>query len=101
MTETAITGGDSLIVGCVQMTSTPDMAASLDQAARLVAEARDAGAELVALPEMSAMLAPREATTAAARPLGRPSGGGAVPPHGVGQWRVADGGVDRGQTAGK
>lgn len=69
MTETAITGGDSLIVGCVQMTSTPDMAASLDQAARLVAEARDAGAELVALPEMSAMLAPREATTAAARPL--------------------------------
>lgn len=60
---------ESLTVGCVQMTSTPDMAATLDEAARLVDEARDAGAELVALPEMSAMLAPREATMTAARPL--------------------------------
>src|SRR2546430_10530478 len=42
---------DRIRVACVQMTSRADKAANLETAARLVAQAAAAGADLVALPE--------------------------------------------------
>ncbi len=51
---------------CAQLTSTPDMAANIAAACDLVREARAAGADLVALPENVALLAPGADTRAAA-----------------------------------
>ena len=55
-----------LRVACVQMTSTPDVAANLDQAGALVREAAAGGAELVLLPENVACLAGQREMRAAA-----------------------------------
>ena len=52
--------GDTLRVGVVQMNSRADKAANLDKAERLVAEAAEAGARLVALPEYVTYLGPKD-----------------------------------------
>ncbi|NLZ40441.1 MAG: carbon-nitrogen hydrolase family protein, partial [Comamonadaceae bacterium] len=44
-------------IAALQMVSTPDVARNLDVAARLVAEAAGAGAQLAALPEYFCLLA--------------------------------------------
>jgi len=51
---------------CAQLTSTPDMTANIATACDLAREARDAGADLVALPENVALLAPGADMRAAA-----------------------------------
>ncbi|HEU5430939.1 MAG TPA: carbon-nitrogen hydrolase family protein [Thermomicrobiales bacterium] len=51
---------DTLRVGLVQMNSRADKAANLDKAERLIAEAADAGARLVALPEYVTYLGPKD-----------------------------------------
>jgi predicted amidohydrolase len=51
---------------CAQITSTPDMAGNIATACDLVREAREAGADLVALPENVALLAPGADMRAAA-----------------------------------
>jgi predicted amidohydrolase len=48
------------LMGAVQMTSTADRARNLDTALRLVGEAADLGAKLVALPENFAYMGPEE-----------------------------------------
>ncbi len=56
-------------VACVQITSGPDPAANLEAASLWVREARSAGAELIATPEVSNMMGPRRREMAAlARP---------------------------------
>ena len=45
-------------VACIQTRSTDDMAANLDEAARLVRDTADAGAHLIALPEVVALIQP-------------------------------------------
>lgn len=56
-----------LTVAAVQMVSTPDVAANLDAAARLIARAADDGARLVALPEYFCLLGQRDADKLAIR----------------------------------
>ena len=50
---------ERFIAACVQTASGPDMAANLEAAADLVRRARDAGADLIALPENVPLMAPR------------------------------------------
>jgi predicted amidohydrolase len=60
-------------VAAVQLNSGQDKARNLEAAARLVAEAADAGAELIALPEKWNALAAGDALDAAGEPLDGPS----------------------------
>jgi predicted amidohydrolase len=60
-------------MGAVQMTSTADVRRNLDTAARLVSEAADLGAKLVALPENFAYMGPEEGRLAAAESLDGPT----------------------------
>ncbi len=63
----------SYMVAAVQMTSTDDRSRNRDTALRLVAEAADLGARLVALPENFAFMGPEEARLAGAEPLEGPT----------------------------
>jgi deaminated glutathione amidase len=63
----------ALRAGVVQMRSTPDVAANLDRAQALAAQARDLGAELVLLPEGFAFLGPEKDKQRILEPL--PEGG--------------------------
>ena len=47
-------------IAAVQMLSTPDVACNLEQAAARIAEAAEAGAELVALPEYFCLMGRRD-----------------------------------------
>jgi predicted amidohydrolase len=60
-------------MGAVQMTSTADVRRNLDTAVRLVSEAADLGAKLVALPENFAYMGPEEGRLAAAESLDGPT----------------------------
>ncbi len=59
----------SYTIAAVQMTSTDDRSRNRDTALRLVAEAADLGARLVALPENFAFMGPEEARLAGAETL--------------------------------
>jgi predicted amidohydrolase len=61
------------LMGAVQMTSTADRARNLDTAVRLVNEAADLGAKLVALPENFAFMGPEEGRLATAETLEGPT----------------------------
>jgi deaminated glutathione amidase len=61
------------LMGAVQMTSTADVRRNLDTAVRLLSEAADLGAKLVALPENFAYMGPEEGRLAAAEPLDGPT----------------------------
>jgi deaminated glutathione amidase len=61
------------LMGAVQMTSTADLRRNLDIALRLVNEAADLGAKLVALPENFAYMGPEEGRLATAEPLDGPT----------------------------
>ena len=61
------------LAAAVQMTSGADRAANLATALRLVGEAADRGARLVALPENFAFMGPEEERLAGAEPLDGPS----------------------------
>ncbi len=63
----------SYLLGAVQMTSTADRARNLDTSLRLVNEAADLGAKLVALPENFAYMGPEEQRLAGAETLEGPS----------------------------
>jgi nitrilase len=54
-------------IAALQMISAPDVAANLATAARLIAEAADRGAQLVALPEYFPIIGPGDATRLQAR----------------------------------
>jgi predicted amidohydrolase len=60
-------------MGAVQMTSTADRARNLETALRLVSEAADLGARLVALPENFAFMGPEEQRQAGAETLDGPT----------------------------
>jgi nitrilase len=60
-------------IAAVQMISAPEVAPNLAAAARLIAQAADAGAQLVALPEYFPIIGPSDATRLAAR---EPAGAG-------------------------
>jgi len=60
-------------MGAVQMTSTADRGRNLDTALRLVNEAADLGAKLVALPENFAYMGPEEGRLAAAETVDGPT----------------------------
>jgi len=62
----------SYLMGAVQMTSTADRAKNLDTAIRLVNEAADLGAKLVALPENFSYMGPEEGRLATAETLEGP-----------------------------
>ncbi|MFT4101303.1 MAG: carbon-nitrogen hydrolase family protein [Burkholderiaceae bacterium] len=66
-TTTPSAGRRPLPVAAVQMVSTPDVAANLDAAARLIARAADDGARLVALPEYFCLLGRRDSDKLAIR----------------------------------
>ena len=55
-----ITGGSKIRVAAIQMVSAPEVAANLEAAGRLIAEAAAAGAQLVALPEYFCILGRHE-----------------------------------------
>jgi len=59
-------------VAAIQLNSTSDMAANLKRARELVVQARDRGAELVALPEHFAYLGPEDKNPPSAQPLNGP-----------------------------
>jgi predicted amidohydrolase len=59
-------------VVAVQLNSTPDMARNLVRARELVIQAKDLGAELVALPEHFAYLGPEDTNMPSAQPLQGP-----------------------------
>ncbi len=59
-------------VAAIQLNSTSDMAANLKRARELVAQARDRGAELVALPEHFAYLGPEDKNPPSAQPVNGP-----------------------------
>ena len=61
------------LMGAVQMTSTADRARNLETAVRLVGEAADLGAKLVALPENFAYMGPEEGRLAGAEPIEGPT----------------------------
>ncbi len=61
------------LMGAVQMTSTPDRAKNVDTALRLVNEAADLGAKLVALPENFSYMGPEEGRLAAAETIEGPT----------------------------
>jgi deaminated glutathione amidase len=61
------------LMGAVQMTSTADVRRNLDTALRLVNEAADLGAKLVALPENFAYMGPEEGRLATAESLDGPT----------------------------
>jgi predicted amidohydrolase len=61
------------LMGAVQMTSTADRARNVDTALRLVGEAADLGARLVALPENFAFMGQEEARLAGAETLEGPT----------------------------
>jgi predicted amidohydrolase len=61
------------LMGAVQMTSTADRARNLDTALRLVGEAADLGAKLVALPENFAYMGPEEGRLAGAETIEGPT----------------------------
>jgi predicted amidohydrolase len=61
------------LMGAVQMTSTADHGKNLETALRLVAEAADLGARLVALPENFAYMGPEEGRLATAEDLEGPT----------------------------
>ena len=63
----------SYLMGAVQMTSTADRGRNLDTALRLVNEAADLGAKLVALPENFAYMGPEEGRLAAAETVDGPT----------------------------
>jgi deaminated glutathione amidase len=63
----------SYLVGAVQMTSTADRARNVDTALRLVSEAADLGAKLVALPENFSFMGPEEQRLAGAETLDGPT----------------------------
>jgi predicted amidohydrolase len=63
----------SYLMGAVQMTSTADRARNLDTAIRLVNEAADLGAKLVALPENFAYMGPEEGRLATAETVDGPT----------------------------
>jgi nitrilase len=63
----------SLRIAAIQMISVPEVAPNLDAAARLIAEAADRGAQLVALPEYFPIIGSSDATRLAAR---EPAGNG-------------------------
>ncbi len=63
----------SLRIAAVQMISAPDVAPNLATAGRLIAEAADRGAQLVALPEYFPIIGPSDATRLQAR---EPAGSG-------------------------
>ncbi len=63
----------SYLMGAVQMTSTADRGRNLDTALRLVNEAADLGAKLVALPENFAYMGPEEGRLATAEPVEGPT----------------------------
>jgi predicted amidohydrolase len=59
-------------VAAVQLNSTPDMAKNLERARELIIQAKDMGAELVALPEHFAYLGPEDQKPPSAQPLTGP-----------------------------
>jgi predicted amidohydrolase len=59
-------------VAAVQLNSTPDLARNLERARELVIQAKDRGAELVALPEHFAYLGPEDRNPPSAQPLQGP-----------------------------
>jgi deaminated glutathione amidase len=61
------------LMGAVQMTSTPDRARNVATALRLVNEAADLGAKLVALPENFAYMGPEEGRLASAETIEGPT----------------------------
>lgn len=61
------------LMGAVQMTSTADRAKNVDTALRLVNEAADLGAKLVALPENFSYMGPEEGRLAAAETIEGPT----------------------------
>jgi predicted amidohydrolase len=61
-----------MLVAAVQLNSTPDLARNLERARDLVIQAKDMGAELVALPEHFAYLGPEDRTPPSAQPLNGP-----------------------------
>ncbi|WP_242338507.1 MULTISPECIES: carbon-nitrogen hydrolase family protein [Anaeromyxobacter] len=61
------------LMGAVQMTSTADRARNLEVALRLVEDAADLGARLVALPENFSYMGPEEGRIAGAEPLEGPT----------------------------
>ena len=61
------------LMGAVQMTSSADRARNLEVAVRLVEEAADLGARLVALPENFSYMGPEEGRIAGAEPLEGPT----------------------------
>jgi predicted amidohydrolase len=63
----------SYLMGAVQMTSTADRARNVDTALRLVNEAADLGAKLVALPENFSYMGPEEGRLASAETLEGPT----------------------------
>jgi predicted amidohydrolase len=63
----------SYLMAAVQLTSTADRARNLETALRLVNEAADLGARLVALPENFAFMGPEEQRQAGAEPLDGPT----------------------------
>ncbi len=63
----------SYLMGAVQMTSTADRGRNLDTALRLVNEAADLGAKLVALPENFAYMGPEEGRLATAETVDGPT----------------------------
>ncbi|MDW8060825.1 MAG: carbon-nitrogen hydrolase family protein [Thermomicrobium sp.] len=65
--------GDTLRLGLVQMNSRSDKEENLATAERLIGEAVDRGAELVALPEYVNFLGPRELHDANAEPIPGPT----------------------------
>lgn len=63
----------SYLMGAVQMTSTADRGRNLDTALRLINEAADLGAKLVALPENFAYMGPEEGRLATAETVEGPT----------------------------
>jgi deaminated glutathione amidase len=61
------------LMGAVQMTSTPDRARNVETALRLVNEAADLGAKLVALPENFSYMGPEEGRLASAETIEGPT----------------------------
>lgn len=59
-------------VAAVQLNSTPDMARNVKRARELVLQAKDRGAELIALPEHFAYLGPEDHKPPSAQPLNGP-----------------------------
>jgi predicted amidohydrolase len=61
-----------MLVAAIQLNSTPDLARNLERARELVIQAKDRGADLVALPEHFAYLGPEDQNPPSAQPLDGP-----------------------------